>query len=270
MLITRGKILSVETEKTTVTAFENSTDILKISGDNSKEYKITSNKAASGTKDMESSTCTVQIPLFANTTLVANKNNKNTNANDAVFKNVPMVTSPGVNSTYAVGSTVLVAFENNLLNNPIVIGQLYIPSNTSYAEKASCENLTATESIITPEIQIKESDATAATTTINNSGIKTDAITVENLKATNITDSKKITADAITANNSVNVGTFNVTKSNKTTAATLPMNTTYKLDKSIQFNDYHYFYSFTPANECQYQNGGQADPAAKMVLKFRY
>lgn len=212
MLITRGKILHVyTTEKLRVFDSSNS-NYIKVDGTDSAQYKITGNKKAAGTVNSVSCVCDVQIPLFANTTLVdklpesydsvagMSEKDKNIYAQQAIFKNVPMVTSPGVDSGYTVGSTVLVAFENNLLNNPIIIGQLYIPTVKTKAENLDCVNLTA-QNINTEDLK--------ATKTI---------------KTKNAEITGKLTFDK-------NASLIKMPE--------IPKKTTHALNKTVKFTDYH-------------------------------
>lgn len=65
--------------------------------------------------DYSSNTCVIRIPLFEGTS----------SNNEALF---PAITSvpPGVFNGYVEGDVVMIAFENNEISQPVVIGKLYL------------------------------------------------------------------------------------------------------------------------------------------------
>jgi len=92
--------------------------------------------------DYNGNTCEVRIPLFETV--------QNTNE---VILPATIAIAPGVYNGYKEGDVVIVTFEDNNLDNPIVIGKLYLGAAT---EKASprgainCETITSDKSASMP------------------------------------------------------------------------------------------------------------------------
>ena len=64
--------------------------------------------------DFNGNTCKVRIPFFE------------TAGNDPIISDAIISNTPGVYNGYKVDDVVLVAFEDGLMNNPVVIGKLYL------------------------------------------------------------------------------------------------------------------------------------------------
>lgn len=84
--------------------------------------------------DLVGNTCIVRMPFF-----------ETLNVGDKAIAEAIFSITPGVYNSYKVGDVVLVAFEDNQLSKPTVIGKLYISSTDSYNDPRgaiNCSDLT--------------------------------------------------------------------------------------------------------------------------------
>lgn len=95
------------------------------------------------TIDISDNSCTVRLPIFETAA----------SQGEVVLKAV-ISTVPGMYSGYTVGDIVFVDFENNKLNQPIVVGKLYLGANAEEASKnkggLTVSNLTVSSSASLP------------------------------------------------------------------------------------------------------------------------
>jgi len=92
--------------------------------------------------DFNGNTCTVRLPLFE-TAATAEPI-----VTTAIFSN-----TPGAYNGYKEEDVVLVAFEDNKVESPVIIGKLYLGASKEKADDRGsilCENLTATEEVSIP------------------------------------------------------------------------------------------------------------------------
>ena len=75
------------------------------------------------TIDFNGNTCTVRLPYFETASI-----------NDPIVLNATFMMVPGVYNGYKPNDVVLVAFEDGQINNPVVIGKLFLGTNNESAE----------------------------------------------------------------------------------------------------------------------------------------
>ena len=75
------------------------------------------------TIDFNGNTCTVRLPYFETASI-----------NDPIVLNATIMMVPGVYNGYKPNDVVLVAFEDGQINNPAVIGKLFLGTNNESAE----------------------------------------------------------------------------------------------------------------------------------------
>ncbi len=75
------------------------------------------------TIDFNGNTCTVRLPYFETASI-----------NDPIILNATLMMVPGVYNGYKPNDVVLVAFEDGQINNPVVIGKLFLGTNNESAE----------------------------------------------------------------------------------------------------------------------------------------
>lgn len=111
--------------------------------------------------DFSSNTCVVRIPLFEGSG----------NINEVTFPATFAIT-PGIYNSYKAGDIVQVAFENGELNNPVVIGKLYVSANNekdSYRGAISCDSLNVSSQATLP-LETKLSSNPGDKTSVNVKG----------------------------------------------------------------------------------------------------
>ena len=111
--------------------------------------------------DFSSNTCVVRIPLFEGSG----------NINEVTFPATFAIT-PGIYNSYKTGDIVQVAFENGELNNPVVIGKLYVSANNekdSYRGAISCDSLNVSSQATLP-LETKLSSNPGDKTSVNVKG----------------------------------------------------------------------------------------------------
>ena len=84
--------------------------------------------------------CSIEVPLFSN------DNSKSI----PVLPEAVMMIPPGMIGQYAEGDVVVISFEENMFNRPIVLGKLYTGTNS--AKQASATMLSRTTEIETTDI----------------------------------------------------------------------------------------------------------------------
>jgi hypothetical protein len=89
-----------------------------------------------------SNTCTVRLPLFET-------------ASQTSEITIPAVFSvtPGITNSYTENDVVIVAFDNNSIDNPIILGKLYLGSaeeSKNSRGSIKCESLTVTNEVSLP------------------------------------------------------------------------------------------------------------------------
>jgi hypothetical protein len=91
--------------------------------------------------DYNDNTCLVRIPIFEGTNYVQ----------EAVLPAI-FVTAPGVINGYQAGDIVMIAFENNDISQPVVLGKLYLGAANEATDRGliSCESLTVATSASLP------------------------------------------------------------------------------------------------------------------------
>ena len=75
------------------------------------------------TIDFNGNTCTVRLPYFETASI-----------NDPIVLNATFMMVPGVYNGYKPNDVVLVAFEDGQINNPVVIGKLFLGTNNESSE----------------------------------------------------------------------------------------------------------------------------------------
>jgi hypothetical protein len=84
--------------------------------------------------DYNSNTCTVRLPLFET-------------ASQATEVAIPAVFSvtPGITNSYAENDIVIVAFDNNSISSPVILGKLYLGNteeSKNFRGSIKCDSLT--------------------------------------------------------------------------------------------------------------------------------
>lgn len=83
------------------------------------------------TIDFNGNTCAVRLPYFETASI-----------NDPVVLNATLLIVPGIYNGYKPNDVVLVAFEDGQINNPVVIGKLFLGANKESAESRGAINVT--------------------------------------------------------------------------------------------------------------------------------
>jgi uncharacterized protein involved in type VI secretion and phage assembly len=91
--------------------------------------------------DFNGNTCKVRVPFFE------------TAGNDPIISNAIISNTPGMYNGYKVDDVVLVAFEDGQMDNPVVIGKLYLGAEKEKADprgSLNTESLTAAKTATVP------------------------------------------------------------------------------------------------------------------------
>ena len=92
--------------------------------------------------DYTGNTCMVRIPLFENAA-----------TNNEVAMKAIIATTPGIYNGYKEGDVVIVTFENNEIDMPIVLGKLYLGVTAEKADPRgaiNCDTITSATPISIP------------------------------------------------------------------------------------------------------------------------